>query len=66
MRLILSVSLFTIRGFLNRLDRYNSIQSPAVYAYSKTESGYDFYLFKQRESYEQVSAFWGEKEPSKL
>ena len=46
--------------------RYNSIQSPAVYAYSKTDNGFDFYLFKQRESYEAVSAFWGEKEPSKI
>jgi len=54
-------------GYTHALySRYNSIQSPAVYAYARTDDGYDFYLFKQRESYEQVSAFWGEKEPSKL
>ena len=43
--------------------RYNSIQSPAVYGYKRNGDGFEFYVFKQRESYEAVSSFWGEKEP---
>ena len=46
--------------------RYNSIQSPAVYGYQKTDNGYKFTVFKHRESYEQISQFWGEKEPIPL
>lgn len=44
-------------------SRYNSIQSPAVYAYRRIENGYEFITYKQRESYEAVSDFWGEKTP---
>ena len=47
----------------NAYFRYNSIQSPAVYGYKRNGDGFEFYVFKQRETYEAVSSFWGEKEP---
>jgi len=51
-------------GYTHALySRYNSIQSPAVYGYKRNGDGFEFYVFKQRESYEAVSSFWGEKEP---
>ena len=43
--------------------RYNSIQSPAVYGYYKENGVFKFKVFKERESYEQVSDFWGLKQP---
>ena len=45
------------------ISRYNSIQSPAVYGYRRTQNGLEFTCLKQRESYEQISNFWGEKQP---
>jgi diaminopimelate decarboxylase len=55
-------------GYTHALySRYNSIQSPAVYGYKKNENGnLDFYLLKERESYEAVSAFWVEKNPKMI
>jgi len=44
-------------------SRYNSIQSPAVYGYYKVNGVFKFKVFKERESYEQVSDFWGLKQP---
>jgi len=58
------VVLHDTGGYTHALySRYNSIQSPAVYGYRRNQNGLEFTCLKQRESYEQISNFWGEKQP---
>jgi len=47
-------------------SRFNSIQAPAIYGYEKSNDGYRFIQFKEREELNETLKFWGTHQPKEV